>query len=55
MTETKALETLKAMPETEFQTFFKSLPERVKLLVRSGMVNWQEVLPQWYIKLSINL
>ncbi len=43
---------LEALPEAEFQTFFKSLPVRVQMLVNSGMVDWREVLPQWYAKLS---
>lgn len=50
MSETMALKTLEAMPEPEFQAFFKSLPSRVQLLVRGGMQDWREVLPQWYVK-----
>lgn len=45
-----ALKILEAMPEDKFQAFFKALPQRVQLLVRGGLVNWREVLPQWYIK-----
>lgn len=46
-----ALKKLEAMPEAEFQTFLKSLPQRVQLLVRGGMVEWKKVLPEWYIKI----
>lgn len=44
------LEKLEAMPEQEFQDFFSWLPERTKLLVRGGMCDWREVLPEWYDK-----
>lgn len=50
MTEKQALEKLEKMPETEFQTFFKKLPARVQLLVKGGLVDWKEALPQWYVK-----
>ncbi len=52
MSKQEALKTLEAMPEPEFQTFFQKLPERVKLLVKAGFVDWKETLPQWYIKLA---
>lgn len=45
-----ALKELETMPEADFQAFFKSLPERVQFLVRTGVTNWREVLPQWYAK-----
>ena len=45
-----ALKKLEAMSDQEFDTFLASLPERVGLLVRSRMVDWREVLPEWYIK-----
>lgn len=38
------------MPEDKFQKFFETLPYRVKLLIKSGMVDWREVLPEWYEK-----
>lgn len=50
MTTDKALQILESMPEDEFQTFFKGLPERVQLCMRGGLVSWKEVLPEWYIK-----
>lgn len=43
-----ALMALETMPEEDFQSFFKSLPARVQLLVRGGMVSWKETLPQYY-------
>lgn len=52
MSESNALKILEAMPEEKFQTFFKSLPQRVQLLVKAGMVDWRKVLPQWYLKKS---
>jgi len=47
-----ALEVLEKMPENEFQKFFKSLPCRVQLCCKGGLVNWKEVLPLWYIKIK---
>ena len=44
-----ALTILTDMPETEFQAWFKTLPARVRLCCRGGLVNWQDVLPEWYI------
>ena len=38
---------LEAMTEAEFQAFFATLPQRVQILVRSGMCDWREVLPQY--------
>lgn len=52
MTYAVALSTLEEMPEPEFQKFFKSLPQRTQLIVRGGLANWREVLPEWYIKFS---
>lgn len=50
MTESEALIVLEKMTSQQFNHFLKGLPERVGMLVRSGMCNWREVLPQWYIK-----
>lgn len=50
MTNSQALQILEDMAEDDFQVFFKSLPERVQLCVRGGLVSWKEVLPEWYIK-----
>lgn len=52
MTKKQALTSLKKMSEEQFQQFFDTLPRRTKLLVGSGMVNWQEVLPEYYIELN---
>jgi len=46
------LKKLETMPEKEFQTFFKSLPLRVQILIRGGLADWKEVLPEWYVKLN---
>ena len=51
MSNAHALAKLEAMPEAEFQAFFKSLPARVQLIVRGGLSNWREVLPEWYIQI----
>jgi len=48
--EKEALKKLEDMEEGDFQTFFKSLPYRVRLCCQGGLVSWKEVLPQWYIK-----
>ena len=45
-----ALKILEEMPEKKFQDFFKSLPLRVQLCCKGGLVDWREVLPYWYIK-----
>ena len=50
MNETEALEILENMPEEEFQEFFKSLPYRTQVGCRSGLLDWKEVLPKWYVK-----
>ncbi len=52
MTEAVAIKRLETMPEADFQKFFKSLPARVQLLVKGGMVDWKTALPQWFIKLK---
>lgn len=52
MTKEKALAILNSMPEPEFQAWFQKLPVRVRLCVGGGLVNWRDVLPEWYVKLS---
>ena len=43
-----ALNSLNAMSDDEFLAFFNLLPLRVRMLVKSGLVDWREILPQWY-------
>ena len=50
--EREALEVLEAMPEPEFQSFFNSLPERVRILCRANFTDWRDVLPAWYVNLN---
>ena len=50
MNEKEALTQLENMPEPDFQAWFEKLPGRVKLCCKGGLVNWREVLPQWYIR-----
>ena len=50
MTKVQALKILEKMEEKEFQTFFKSLPKRVTMVIKAGFVDWKKVLPEWYIK-----
>ena len=50
MTNQDALKILEEMPEPEFQEFFTSLLYRVQLRCKGGLVDWKEVLPQWYEK-----
>ena len=38
------------MSTQRFNSFMLTLPDRVQMLVRSGMCNWREVLPEWYVK-----
>ncbi len=52
MNKAEALVILEAMPEPEFHAWFKELPARVRLCVGGGLVNWKDVLPEWYIKLK---
>ena len=44
------MKTIETITDKEFNEFFEWLPARVKLLVRSGFVNWIKVLPEWYEK-----
>jgi len=53
MTNKQALKQLWAMTDEDFTTFLNSLPSRVGLAVRGGLVKWVDVLPSWYIK-SLN-
>lgn len=41
------LETLSNLSDQDFDAFFTRLPARVQLLVRGGMCDWREVLPQY--------
>lgn len=52
MKEKEALNILKDMNDKDFNIFLDKLPARVKLLIRGRMVDWKEVLPQWYIKIT---
>lgn len=48
MTTEQKIEFIDNMPEAEFQAFFKSLPARVQLCVRGGMVsNWRATLAEY--------
>jgi hypothetical protein len=49
MTREEALKILENMDESTFQAFFKALPYRTQLACRGGLVNWKDVLPEWYI------
>jgi len=48
----ESLKVLEALPEGEFQAFFKALPPRVQLLVKGGFCDWREVLLEWHIKIN---
>jgi len=52
MTREMALQILENMPEDDFQNFFGQLPMRTQLLIKGGLADWREVLPEWYIKLK---
>lgn len=43
-----ALQKLEAMNDEEFRVFMEKLPKVTQMLVRSGLVDWREVLPVWY-------
>ncbi len=47
-TKPEALAALEAMTDEKFNAFLSKCPQRVQLLVRSRMVNWREVLPEYY-------
>ena len=55
MNKEEALNTLERMSNKEFNLFLKTLPQRVQMLVRSGMTNWKEVLPTWFLQRSIKI
>jgi len=50
MSNEQALKVLEAMSDKDFNDFLNNLPMRTQLCVKSGLVDWKEVLPQWYIK-----
>ena len=52
MTTEQALQVLEEMPDGEFNEFLDELPMRTQLCVKGGLVNWRDVLPEWYIKIS---
>lgn len=54
MTNQEALDTLEEMSDGDFSAFFNNLPLRVRLCVQGGLVDWKEVLPQWYIKKEVS-
>jgi len=47
--EQRALNTLEAMDNEDFEQFLDSLPLRTQMMVSSGLVDWREVLPRWYL------
>ena len=52
MSKEEALKIIEAMPDDELQSFYQKLPARAKLGIHSGLVNWRDVLPGWYIHLQ---
>ncbi len=50
MTKKQALKILEDMPDSEFNIFLDNLPQRTQLCVKGRMVDWRDVLPEWYIK-----
>jgi len=42
------MKTIENISDEEFNTFFKQLPERVKLSVKGGLGDWKEILPEWF-------
>jgi hypothetical protein len=48
------IKTIETISDEEFDTFFKQLPERVKLIVKGGLADWKEVLPEWYEKYKLD-
>jgi len=47
-----ALHILAAMTDDEFDSFFQKLPPRTQLILKGGLADWREVLPEWYIELA---
>ena len=54
MTIKEAERIIEKMTDSEYDVFLKSLPLRTQYLIRSGIVNYRDVLPKWYIKLTTN-
>ena len=50
MTNPEALKELENLSDEAFNIFLEGLPSRVKLMVKGRMVDWREVLPDWYIR-----
>ena len=48
------LDIIMALSDEEFNKFFSSLPTRVQLMAKSGLIDWTVVLPKWYEKLILN-
>ena len=53
MNKTQALKILEEMTDKDFDEFLKVLPQRVHLLLKSHLIDWKKVLPQWYLKLRV--
>lgn len=51
MTKKQALKKLEKMSDIEFALFLQECPARVRLVLKGGLLRWQDVLPEWYIKL----
>lgn len=50
----EALNILEKMTDIKFNIFLDSLPLRVQLCVRGGLVDWKTTLPEWYLKQQEN-
>ena len=50
MTEAEAQKAIEEMPEAQFQAWYNTLPYRTRLCIEGGLVDWREVLGEWYRK-----
>ncbi len=51
MSKQEAIKMLEAMDNDTFDKFFISLPPRVRMSVKGGLVDWKDCLSDWVVKL----
>ena len=52
--EAHAVTAMQALPEADFEAWYKSLPYRVQLWIGAGLVDTEKVLADWWVKTGGN-